>query len=268
MQYARQKMQIYFSRAYRHLKPNKREQWLYLLLCVLPLIILYLMFYTNISLTLSLWVKQSLTACISETNLDIAYGEFLPIFGGVYFVEVPSKIPTLSESGINFIVTIILLSIIFIRAKIKKGGSPLSIYFSIILLIHLVACIYFMFASEFYPYSATEYSELYIKQQISIWLSFLVLSGVLSGILGYGKISGRLLLFFTIIAFSLIFGFVRYLTFLFIVSAGSSLYMASLFFSLGPLFDFLYLVCFYVIYINAQIKYFDQGEGRLKWHWL
>lgn len=262
------KNQIFFSRAYRHLKPNKKERLLFLLLCVLPCLILYLIFYTKISLALAIWVKQELSTCVPGSSLSIAYGEFLPIFGGAYFVQIPSKMPSFQEIAINLVATLVLLCIVFVIAKKKKGGTSLTIFFAIILLTHLIACIYFMFASKYFPYSATQYSELYIKQQVSIWLSFLIMSGLLSGVLGYGKITGKLAVFFGTLAYSFIFGCVRCLAFLYIISKGSSLYMATLFFSLGPLFDFLYLVCFYVIHTNAQIKYYDQGEGRLKWHWL
>ncbi len=263
-----QKTQIYFSRTYRHLKPDSKERLFFLLGCVLPCLVCFLFFYTKISYLLANWVKGALSVAIPESSLGIAYGEFLPLFGGVYYVRIPSTMPSFHEVTINLAVTLLLLFICFLSSRNSKGGRPLSIYFAIILLTHLVASIFFMFAKDFYPYTATQYSELYIKQQVSIWLSFLVLSGLITGMLGYGSIAGRLITFGGTMAYSFIFGCVRCLASLFIISKLSSLYMATLFFSLGPLFDFLYLVCFYSIYINAQIKRFDQGEGRVKWHWL
>lgn len=263
-----QKRQIYFSRAYRHLEPNKKEQWLFLLLFVLPSLILFLIFYTKVSYALSIWVKHALSACIPNSCLGIAYSNFLPVFGGIYYVQTQNLLPSDQEVIINLALTIVLLAVGLFSSRNKKGGTPLSIYFAIVLLLHLIACIYFTFAKEFFPYSATKYSELYMLQQVGIWMSFLVLAGLVTGIVGYGRIAGKLLTFLAIIIYSFIFGCVRYLTFLFIVSAASSLYMTTLFFSLGPLYDFLYLVCIYSIFINVQIKHFDQGEGRLKWHWM
>lgn len=264
----RQKTQIYFARTYRHLKPNSKERLLFLLVCVLLCIIFFLFLYTKVSYMLAVWVKQALSVLIPESSLGIAYGEFLPFFGGVYYVRIPNTMPSFQEVVINLAVTLFLLFICFLPSRKSKGGTPLSIYFAIILLTHLVAIIFFIFAKDFYPYSATQYSELYIKQQVGIWLSFLALSGLITGILGYGNIAGRLISFLGTMAYSFIFGCMRCLTSMFIISTVSSLYMATLFFSLGPLFDFLYLVCFYSIYINAQINRFDQGEGRSKWHWL
>lgn len=264
----RQKTQIYFSRPYRHLMPDSKERWFFLLGCVLPCLVFFLFFYTKISYLLAIWVKDALSFAIPESSLGIAYGEFLPLFGGVYYVQIPSIMPSFQEVTINLATTLLLLFICFLPSRNSKGGTPLSIFFAIILLTHLVASIYFMFAMDFFPYSATEYSELYIKQQVGIWLFFLILSSLLMGMLGYGSIAGRLTAFLGTMAYSFVFGCVRYLTSMFILSKVSSLYMATLFFSLGPLFDFLYLVFFYSIYINAQIKRFDQGEGRVKWHWL
>ncbi|KJS21708.1 MAG: hypothetical protein VR72_09465 [Clostridiaceae bacterium BRH_c20a] len=263
-----QKMQIYFSRSYRHLKPDSKERLFLLLGCVLPCVVFFLFFYTKISYLLAVWVKEALTVTIPESSLRIAYAEFLPFFGGVYYVQIPSTMPSFQEITLNLAVTLILLFICFLPSRNSKGGTPLFIYFAIILLTHLIAIIFFMFAQDFYPYSATHYSELYIKQQVGIWLSFLVLSGLIMGILGYGGITGRLIAFWGTMTYSFVFGCVRYLASMFIISKVSSLYMAILFFSLGPLFDFLYLVCFYSIYINAQINRFDQGERRLKWLWL
>ena len=263
----RQKSQIYLARPYRRLKSKRKDRWLFLMVFMLPLI-LFLSFYTQLTYTISIWGKQVLLSVIPESSLDIAYGKFLPFFGGIFYLKIPSTLPSLQEIITNIVLTLLLLLISFLSFRKRKGGTPLTIYFSIILLIHLVSSLYFAFATELFPYSATQYSELYIKQQVGIWLSFLVLTGFLFGILGYGSALSRTIAFLGTMTYSLLFGFVRYLTFLVIVAKGSSLYMATLFFSFGPLFDFLYLVSFYGIYINLQIQSFNQGEGRLKWHWL
>jgi len=262
------KTQIYYSRSYRHLEPNSREQLVFLLMCVLPCLILFCTYYSELSFQLAVLVKMEISNFIQESFLGIGYGDFLPVFGGVYFIDIPSKTPSFHEVVINLAATLLLLSMCFFSTKIRKGGTPLSIYFAITLLIHLIACIYFMFAKEFYPYSATQYSELYMKQQVSIWLAFIVLAGLIIGVFGYASLTGKIAAFLGIMVYSFIFGCIRYLVFMLIISTVSIIYMATLFFTLGPLFDFIYLVCFYGIYINSQIKRFDRGEGRLKWHWL
>lgn len=263
-----EKTQVFFSRQYRHLKPDSRNSLIFLMVCVVPCVIFFLIYYTKITSVLCFWGKEALSSTIEESSLSIAYSDFLPFFGGVYYIQIPSTMPSFQEVFINLAVTLLVLFILFLPNRNSKGGTPITVYFAIILLIHLIACIFFMFAAEFYPYSAIQYSELYIKQQVSIWLSFLVLTGLLTGILGYGSITGRILVFLGTMAYSFIFGCVRYLTSMFIISTGSSLYMATLFFTLGPLYDFLYLVCFYGMYINAQINRYSEGDWRFKWQWL
>lgn len=262
-----QKAHIYFPRAYRHFKPNKKEQWLFLLFFVLPSLFLYLFLYTKISYAITAWVRQVLSKYILSSTLGIMDAEFLPLFGRVYYLSLPTKMPCLNEVAINLCVTLLLLLACFFFTKYKKGGTPVSVYFSLILMLHLVSCIYFMFAMEFFPYSATEYSALYIKQQVGIWLAVLILAGFVMGVIGYGNIIKRIAIFCGITTYSFLFGCVRYLVFMYIISVASSLYMATMFFILGPFFDFLYFVFIYAVYINVQIKHFHRGEGRIDWHW-
>lgn len=262
------KNRIFFSRTYRHFAPESKKQWVFLLAVVLPCLVVFLFFFTELTFALSTWVRDSLTSFFPSDSIDIDYRRFLPIFGGVYFVRLPNKLPSGEETAINLIITLSAIFAILFAFRHKKGGTPVSIYALIVLLLHLVSCIFFLFAKEYFPYTVSEYSELYMLQQVGLWLAFLFLAGVISGVFGYGKTGGRLLLFFGIIAYSIVFGCVRYLAFLFILSKASTLYMTSLFFSLGPMFDFIYFVFLYSIFINSRIEHFNYGEGLADWQWM
>ena len=262
------KNRIFFSRTYRHFAPDSRKQWFFLLVFVIPCMVVFLFFFTELTFTLSSWVKDSLTSFFPAGSLSISYRRFLPFFGGVYFVNLPNKLPTGEETAINLMVTLAAIFLILFVFRRKKGGTPLSIYAVMILLLHLISCIFFLFAKEYFPYTVSEYSELYVLQQVGLWLSFIFLAGIISGVFGYGKFGGKFLLFISIMAYSFIFGCVRYLTFLFILSQASSLYMTSLFFSLGPMFDFIYFVFLYSIFINSRIEHFSTGEGLADWQWM
>lgn len=262
-----QKTQIFFSRTYRYFEVNKKEQLIYVLALIVPSVVLFLLFYSEISRVLAIWVSNALAAGMPEESVGVLYTNFLPIFGGVYHVEIPNSVPSNNEIWINLAVTMFLLVVTALLNKRKKRRTPLSIYFIIVLLIHLIACIYFLFAKDFFPYTATQYSELYIKQQVVIWLSFILLSGFVLGVIGYGEVRDKILFFLGVMLYSFVFGAARYLAFSYIISSTSSIYMATMFFSLGPLYDFLYFVFFYAVYINRKIKYFDYGEGRSRWQW-
>ncbi len=259
------KTQIYYPRTFRRFKADYKNQWLFVLLCAAPCIVLFLFFYSS----LSLWLCQAVQWCLKDVfggdTLSLEYGEYLPIFGGVYYLSVPNKLPGTAFCLANLVATLILLSFCFIR---RNRCKPLAIYIAIALLIHLISCIYFLLAADYFPYTATQYSELYIKQQMGIWLSFLAIAGFITGFMNNGTLLSRCVTFFGIMIYSLVFGSVRYLVFLFIVSKASSLYMPSMFFTLGPFFDFLYLVYFYGVFVRHVIVRVNTGERRSVWEWF
>lgn len=264
----RKKANIYFSRTYRHFKVNSKEQLFYVFALILPTIVLYLLFYTEISSFISHLLIPPLKAVFPDESIGLASSEFFSLFGNIYYVKLPNSLPSYKEIILNLIFSIIFFIISLLANKKTDKKTPLPIYFAFILLIHMISCIYFLFARDYFPYTATEFSELYMKQEIVIWFSLIFLSGFVLGVIGYGKVSTRIILFITLLMYSFVFGIVRYLAFSYIVSLGSSLYMPSLFFTFGPLYDFLYFVFFYAIFINREIRYFGYGEGRYRWQWL
>ena len=264
----RKRTKIYFSRTYRHFKVNYKEQLIFLFALILPSVLLFLLFYTEISRFIAEVSRFVFSAVFPANSMEITKSDFFPLFGGVYHLDLQSKSPTYNEIWINLALTLALLVVSFLAGRREKKRTPLPIYFSMILLIHLVSVVYFLFARYYFPYTAAKYSELYIKQQVVIWLALMIVSGFVLGIIGFGNIKRRILLYFGLIGYSFVFGIVRFITFTYIVSAGSSLYMASLFFTLGPLYDFLYFIFLYSIFVNKEIRYFGYGEGRYDWQWL
>ena len=260
-----QKNQIYYPRTYRRFQSDYKNQLLFLLICVLPSLILLLCFFPQLTNLLSRATQGCLSIVMPAEGLGIQYGEYIPFIGGVYFVSLPSNTPSFSLCMINLLVSFGLLWFCFTS---KRKGKPLSIYFSIMLLIHVVSCIYFALASQYFPYTITQYSELYIKQQVGIWLSFVVIAGFVTGFMNNGTLLARCLTFFGIMGYSLVFGSVRYLALLYLLSAASSLYMPVVFFALGPFFDFLYLVFFYGLFVEHVIRRVNTGERRAVWKWF
>jgi|LGVF01.2.fsa_nt_gb hypothetical protein len=258
------KRKIHFSHTYRHLKVDVVTQTLYLVLFVLPCFILFLFFYTWITKWSSILIRNLLLVVIPPEQLWISFSEFLPYFGGVYFVCLPTAIPSVYFILVNLVVALILL---WICCSGNRLGHPLSIFFTIAIMILIIACVFFLFASTYFPYTASIYSELYVKQQVGIWLSFIIIIGIVTGFLGIGGVVRRIITFVVTMLYSFVFGIIRYLVFMYIVSNVSSLYMASLFFSLGPFFDFLYLVYFYGIYVDKMINVYDSEKGRWMWLW-
>jgi hypothetical protein len=66
--------------------------------------------------------------------------------------------------------------------------------------------------------------------------------------------------------YSIIFGSLRYIVYIFILREFSYLFMAIIFFMFGPFFDFVYIVSFYSVFVsNLAVKI--QGDES-KWGWL
>lgn len=257
------KSNIFYARSFRHLIPDYKKVSLYFFLCVLPCIIIYLFTFSQISYSISNWVIQIIYGLAPGIDIGISYGEFIKFFGGVYYVTLPSKLPTFTFIIINLLVSLLLL---LIFSLVRDHMKPVGIYATIALIVHLVSCIFFLLWFELFPYTLSEYSELYMQQQIGIWLSFILIAGLVSGFISHSGIS-KYVMMVVVILYAFIFGCLRYVVFLVFLYKASSLYMAVLFFSFGPFFDFLYLVCIYSIYINnLTIKFHDKKRGA-EWDW-
>lgn len=257
------KMKMFYARTYRHLKPNYKKMFMYYFFFALPCFFIFLLTYSKLTNIVSKWVLNVLGTFIPKTELGIHSEEFLPYFGKVFYVTLPSKMPSLILIIVNTIVVLLLLIICY---NVKDKAKPVAIYSTIALLIHLASCVFFLFFPKFFPYTLTEYSSLYMKQQVGIWLSFFVIATLVSGGITYSG-SSKFYMLGTVMAYSFVFGCLRYIVYLVLLLKASSLYMAILFFTFGPFFDFLYLVCIYSIYMNFLTKKFDDKNGGIEWQW-
>lgn len=257
------RFEMVYARTYRHLKANYKKMAAYYLLFALPCLAIFLLTYSKITNIISKWGLNILLTFVNEAKLGITSGEFIPYFGEVFFVTLPSKIPSLTLAIVNIIASLLLLIVCY---NVKDRAKPIAIYSTIALLIHLVACIYFLVMPKSFPYTLTQYSGLYMKQQVGIWLSFFVIASLVSGGISYSG-SSKFYMLFAVMGYSFIFGCLRYVVYLVLLLKASSLYMAMLFFTFGPFFDFLYLVCIYSIYMNVLTKKFDDKKGGIVWQW-
>ena len=135
------------------------------------------------------------------------------------------------------------------------------------LLVHIISCVFFIFATNHFPYTVKDYSNLYMQQQIGIWITFVILIGVVTGFEGNRGYFYKIITVVVSMLYSFIFGSVRYIVFLFALHQLSVLYMPMMFFVLGPMFDFVYLVFIYSFFINKMVDFYESGEGQEDWLW-
>lgn len=257
------KDKIVYARAYRYLKFNSKAVVIYLVLGILPWIFGLLMFYDELTFLKSKWAIKVLEKALPQVELTIEKSYFLPFLKEINFVSLHSVLPSRTHVIWNIIAVIGIASIFFVlRRKV-----PLAIYFiNMMASIHLISCLIFLWQPEAFPYTATVYSELYIKQIISLWLSFIIIYGIATSLLNDSGIT-KYINFLCMIAYLFVFGALRYILCLFLLSKGGLLYMAICFFAIGPFFDFLYLIYFYSILVKHVGKKLQRRMEEQLWKW-
>lgn len=255
------KNRIYFARTYRHLKVNRSECLIFLLLFILPSLLLLLFFYDELTWLMAMGAARILQAA-EGLQAELNAGIFLPLLGPTYYLVLPTRQPDYPLILGNLAVS---LGLVWLLSTGPRKGRPVAIYLSIILLIHTMACIFFLLGKDRLPYTMEDFSDLYVKQQIGIWITFLVLIGLVMGLLGRGGLLRRAFTVVFIMLYSFLFGFIRYVLFLWVLYRFSVLYMPLMFFALGPFFDFLYFVSIYSISTNGMIRIY---ESKMKGEWL
>lgn len=254
---------IYYARAYRHLKADTWKCFLYFLLVVLPCLMALVVGLEKLTTWISNLGARVLGRVFSGIPIYIVEDEF-SILGTIKYIDMPSVYPKMSFVLGNILM---ILVFIFLVGMKKWRGRPLAIFLLLNAVIHLSNCIYFLFASNYFPYNALQFSDLYMKQQIGIWLIFMILIGLITTFIGNKGYFYKTLIFVMTMVYSLIFGVVRYILFLFLLEKYSLLYMALMYFVFGPVMDFLYLVFIYSLLINKMVSLYHSSKGRESWRW-
>lgn len=259
----KEKRIINYSRDYRHLNRSLAGYIIQSVVALGVLITGYLLIYSKFSYYISEFAAFILNK-ISGSETGIREMDYLPKLGGVYCVTMEGNSPSFSFSLISLIMTLILL-VVFTQIKSKK--KPVMIFVSIALFIHLVSSAYFLiFGADRFPYSLNDFSELYMKQQIIIWLMIMVVY-IFSTSLITHVVWLRIITFIMLAFISVIFGIVRYIVYMVILAKCTLLFMAVLYFMFGILIDMMIMVGVYSIFMKkASEKFNNRAEVNL-WKW-
>ena len=224
-----EKQNIFFTRDYRHLPKPRFSMWLFVFVFVLPIIAGLLLYYPRITEVIAVWTSNVITNATGIPT-SVTSSDFIPMVGPVYLVDINGSLPTRAFSIINLVVslTVLLLSMIFN----KSGFRSFIIFLCMAMFIHMISSLFFIFFPEYFPYALADYSELYMEQQIAIWVCIAGISGFAIALI-FSSFIPKLIAYLTTLAYAGIYGITRYVLYLVVLHYCSSLYMATLFFYAG-----------------------------------
>lgn len=256
-----EKSPIYYHRSYRKLHHISKNYFIiaFLLLTALCDFIIILT-YPKLTQIISNTAKYILSFSIPEGSIEIINKKF--IYRNVYMLDLPGNYPS---SLFSFVSAVISLLTMFLVPQIKRITKPVTIWIVTVSFINFVSSLFFIFLPDYFPYGVAVFSELYIKAEISIWLLIpLVMTIAIMPL--PSKMQTKFAIIACTLSYSIIFGCLRYIVFLYLLGKLSYLFMALMFFIFGPLLDFIYVVGIYSYYVNIVS---NQVKKDMKvWEWL
>ncbi len=253
---------IYYSRDYRHLDVSAFWYIIQFVFILIPVVWLYLRSYSRISYFVADFSADMIHKITGNTTsiLDTGYFKY---FGGVSYVDMAGKHPSFTLSFFSLLISLFLIIVFSLQQNNRK---PLMIFITIGLYIHACSSAYFLVFGYKFPYNIDSYSVLYMKQQIVVWLMIMIVYWISTSLITK-MVVYRLLSFIALIITLFIFGIVRYILYMIILAKCSYLFMASLYFTFGVLFDFMVMVGVFAIFIRQASRKYNNKNGGGMWKW-
>ena len=256
---------ILFHRSYRKLPGSFLGFLLQFILFTLPFSIITFFYYpqfTTFICQIAEYVLEPYFTPDTVRIIGVEYIDFIGNISSISFLDLPGMVPAFTFSLMNALVCLVVLIIL---PRIDKA-KPLIIFLIIVASIHMVSSLFFLFFPTSFPYVASDYSRLYMLQHVSIWFFVPIIMGL--AIMPLPS-SIPIKIFTMIITYinALVFGTIRYVVFLFILAKVSMIYMAILFFVLGPLIDFVYIVGIYSLHVNRLANKIKGDFNLWKWQY-
>ncbi len=179
----------------------------------------------------------------------------------MYMLNLPGKYPSPLFSFLSFLVALLIIFLVF-KSRIYQ---PIATWLIFLFGINLISSAIFILAPSIFPYTMQHFSELYITTEVGMWLFVPVIMGIALLPIPANIFSKFIVIVLTIF-YSIVLGIVRYIVFLFILTKLSYIFMPVLYFSFGPLVDFIYIVGIYSLYVS---HFAEKMVRDLKiWKWI
>ncbi len=254
------KERIYFHRAYKKLARIRRGPvvLLFLLVAVLDACIAY--WHEPILGRFVGVVARILAWCGIPTT--VTSWTFLPTWvTQMPVLDAAGVFPTRRFALVAFVISVLLVAVM---PRIRLLPKAIRVYVVFLALLNVASSSFFVLAPHLFPYDVLDFSLLYMGTQFGMWLLLPVVMGVALAPI-YAPVLEKMLIIVLTVCYAAIFGAVRYAAFLYLLDATTVLHMAAMFFALGPLIDFVYMVAIYAIYVN--IVALRLGHKPEIWRW-
>ena len=205
-------------------------------------------------------VAAVLTRCGVPSATFVA--PFLP-----HLVEtMPVLTTAYSFPGKEFSLICLLLATLalVVVPSLRRLPRALVIYTCFFAMLTVVSGAFFILVPELFPYDMSEFSRLYMGTELGIWFMLPLVMGLALGPVP-APLAEKALVILVNLAYSLVFGAVRFATFVIVLREALVFFMAGLFFALGPFVDFVYVVAIYSLYLN-HVSLRMRGSERT-WQW-
>ena len=139
-----------------------------------------------------------------------------------------------------------------VLGQLRRMPAPLRYLITYNLLLVAGSAVYLLFTG-YVGYDAEEFSRLYLRTVVTIWLVTPLFMGLLSLTLPFSPLERVGLVAFTL-AYDMIFSAVRYVAFVWALRYLGAVVMANLYLFLGPLLDVIYLVGIFSLFVLSATR--------------
>jgi len=251
---------IFYHRAYRRIPIRGKNLFVESISLMLPLLIAILFLYPEITFLINRFAKSILLSSLPGADIEIVRKPY--IFSGVYILGLRGEYPSLMLSFSLFLFSLLGISLTP-RTRIPR---PIVAWVIFVSSINLISSIFFILSPSIFPYDIEDFSEFYIKTEVSIWLVVPILMGTTLLFIPSNIIARFSIVALTLL-YSVVFGALRYAVFLYILKKFSYIFMPLLFFAFGPLMDFTYMVGIYSLYCSTIARKRNNRAEVGPWRW-
>jgi len=136
----------------------------------------------------------------------------------------------------------------------------LSLTLTIAGMFHLMVSLYFYFARYEVTIDQKNYSMTYMVMQLGLWIGLIGVMGYIMGITGDKGYIRKILLYISFLAYSFLFGTLRYVLVMYFIYKYSILYGPVLFFFGGVILDVFYVNFYMAIFVRHTVKHNKQEK--------